>query len=106
MRFVLLNSLAIAACFGFFVACSADSGTSTDTESPIVIDDKIVNYLSSPCSASSSVAVIEESTNETFKEMKLLLCEKYNVKESRSYVDEIWFEKDSVQVDLSELESD
>lgn len=106
MRFVLLNSLAIAACFGFFVACSADSGTSADTESPIVFDDKIVNYLSSPRSASSSVAVIEESTNETFKEMKLLLSEKYNVKESRSYVDEIWFEKDSVQVDLSELESD
>jgi len=106
MRFALLNSLAIAACFGFFVACSADSGTSADTESPIVFDDKIVNYLSSPRSASSSVAVIEESSNETFKGMKSLLSEKYKVKESRSYVDEIWFEKDSVQIDLSELESD
>ena len=106
MRFALLNSLAIAACFGFFVACSADSGTSADTESPIVFDDKIVNYLSSPRSASSSVAVIEESSNETFKEMKSFLSEKYKVKESRSYVDEIWFEKDSVQIDLSELESD
>ena len=111
MRTSLFNSFGFAVCYSLLVACSADSVANasldnTTANSPIVFDDKIVNYLSSPRSALSSVAVVEESTNETFQEMKRLLSETYKVKESRSYVDEIWFEKDSVQVDLSELESD
>lgn len=109
MRTALFNSFAV--CFGLLVACSADIGTNasvdnTTANTPIVFNDKIVNYLNSPRSASSYAVVIEESTNEAFKEMKRLLSDKYKVRESRSYVDEIWFEKDSVQVDLSELESD
>lgn len=111
MRTVLFNSFGIAVCFGLLVACSADTGSNvsldnTTANSLIVFNDKTVNYLNSLRSASSSVAMIDESTNETFKEMKRLLSEKYKVSESRSYVDEIWFEKDSVQVDFSELESD
>ena len=103
------HCLQILVAAGLFAACSSGpdalaSSTGAADKSSIVLSDDAQNYLNSARVASSNVAVIE-SGNETFNEMKTLLSEKYDVRVLSTDENEILFEKEGVQVDLSELES-
>lgn len=121
MKKHLLISVATA-WLSALVACSADSGVDPSSNNEVkenatpsesnklekptyVLNENALDYLNSSRTSSNYVVVIDESGTETFEEMKALLSETYEVRVIHTYVDDIWFEKDSVKVDLSELES-
>ena len=111
---ILVAAYLLAACSSSPDALASSTGSTDDNsigarvyESdmyPIVLSENAQKYLNSSRVASSNVAVIETGS-ETFNEMKNLLSEMYDVRVHSFDEDEIWFEKEGVQVDLSELES-
>ncbi len=105
-------SIVFVAGFGLLAACSngpdvlaPSAGDAKSDKSPVVLSENAQSYLKSSRNASSLVAVVE-SGNETIEEMKRLLSDKYEVRVLHTDEGEVLFKKDSVHVDLSELESD
>lgn len=102
---ILVVACLLVACSSSSDALASTAGDAKSDKSSIVLSEKAQSYLNSSRVTSSNVAVVE-SGNETIEEMKRLLSDKYDVRVLHSDEGEILFKKDSVHVDLSELESD
>ena len=107
MKNIFVASI-ILACFGSFTACSKDTGTNSSLQvqptSKIVLEEKVETFLSAPREASSKVFVVDETSNETYTDLKNSMSALYSVRvlsDGEIYTDEV-----NVQVDLSNLESD